>query len=106
MRSVIAIAFILAADAATRRHRHNWRGSRAARAGSRVYHRHGRDLGETPARRAAPRRRGNDCRAALRLAVDRVTRVEDVPDGGVSMPRPMMAMALVGDAATRPSRRG
>ena len=39
-------------------------------------------------------------------AVDRVIKVEDVRDGGVSMPRPLMAMARAADAATTPIEPG
>ena len=52
------------------------------------------------------RTRAEAAAAGAGRAVDRVIRVEDVRDGGVSMPRPMRAMARAADAPTTPVEPG
>ena len=52
------------------------------------------------------RARAEAAAAGAGRAVDRVIKIEDVRDGTVSMPRPMMAMARAADAATTPIEPG
>ncbi len=52
------------------------------------------------------RARADAAAAGAGRSVDRVIKVEDVRDGAVSLPRPMMAMARAADAATTPVEPG
>lgn len=68
-----------------------------------------RDTVEREALRLAvvdARTRAEAAAAGAGRAVDRVIKVEDARDAGVSMPRPLMAMARAGDAATTPVEPG
>lgn len=52
------------------------------------------------------RTRADAAAAGAGRAVDRVIKIEDVREGGGSMPRPMMAMARAAEAATTPVEPG
>jgi hypothetical protein len=68
-----------------------------------------RDSAEREALRLAvvdARTRADAAAAGAGRAVDRVIKVEDVREGGVSTPRPMMALARAADAATTPVEPG